>query len=229
MSPEVPDPEQKVFRITPKHPNKWLVSHKITSSDAKRTIANDVVLNAEELEDELDLNFILDHIHIEAVGVRSKGINAVAFSVATTIGSVALRMGKDMDSPEIVYMSGYYFYGVLDQLAQKLNPQIEAGRQGARRFVSEEAKKKQLDKEEREAEKVAASKDKLQTSLAQFAEQGGLSDPQHLEILKRLTFMPNSDNQKKHKIIDLLKTGDIAGAYEILQKVNIREVLDERI
>ena len=49
MSPEVPDPEQKVFRITPKHPNKWLVSHKITSSDAKRTIANDVVLNTQKL------------------------------------------------------------------------------------------------------------------------------------------------------------------------------------
>ncbi len=230
MSPEDSNrPDQRVFRITPKSSNEWLVSHKIISSDVKRTIAGNIVLNAEELVGE-DLNFILDLIHLEAAHAKIKGINAIALSVGATVGSFALKMGKDMHSPEIVYMSGCYLYKVLDQRSQELNLLVERGRQGLRRFEKEEQKKKKLEKEKREAEKVAAVRGRLQTSLTQFAEQKGLSDPKYLELLRRLTFMLGSDSQvKRNKIIDLLKTGDIAGAYEVLQKVNIKEVLDERI
>lgn len=231
MSPEDSNhPDQRVFRITPKTSNKVLASYeRLASSSIKKSIAGDMKKNAQELVGE-DLNFILDLIHIEAGGIRAKGINAVAFSVAPTVGSFALRMGMDMHSPEIVYMSGYYFYQVLDHRSQKLKPLVEAGRQGERTFETEEQEKKQLDKEKQEAEKVAAFKDKLQASLTQFAEQKGLSDPRYLEILRRLTFMLSSDGQeKKAKIIDLLKTGNIAGAYEVLQKVEIKGVLDERV
>ena len=41
--------------------------------------------------------------------------------------------------------------------------------------------------------------------------------------------MLKDSQTKRQKIIDLLKTGDIAGAYEVLQEVNIKGVLDERI
>lgn len=229
MSPE--DSNNPRFRITPKRPNKWLASQRIASSDARKIIAGDMVLNVQELAGgELDLKFILDLIHFRAAHANVKGVNAVALSGAPTVGSVALRMGRDMDSPEIVYMSSYYFYHVLDQRSQYLNSQIEAAKQGTRKFEPEERKQMQLDKEEQEAEKVAEFKDKLQASLTQFAEQKGLSDPKYLEILRRLTFMLNSDSQiQRTKIIDLLRTGDVAGAYEVLQKVNIKEVLGQLV
>lgn len=42
--------------------------------------------------------------------------------------------------------------------------------------------------------------------------------------------MLSADSQhKRTKIIDLLKTADIAGAYEVLRKVQTREELDDRI
>jgi|SRR3989344_5928391 len=232
MSPEDSNrPERRVFRITPKHSNKWLVSQRIASSDARKIIAGDMVLNVQELAGgELDLKFILDLIHFRAAHANVKGVNAVALSGAPTVGSVALRMGRDMDFPEIVIMSAYYFYQVLDQRSQELNLQIEREREGFRKFGTEEQRKIQLEKEVAETEKVATFRDKLRASLTQFAEQKGLSDPKYLEILRRLTFMLNTDNQKERtKIIDLLKTGDIDGAYEVLQEVNIKKVLNERV
>lgn len=230
MSPEdFNHSEQERFRITPKSSNRLLTSYERSSSNFKKAVARDMVLNAEELGGE-DLNFILDHIHIQVGSTSVKGISAIEFSVGATVGSFASRTGKHMHSPEIVYMSGYYFYKVLDRRFQKLNPQVELGRQGERKFGTKEQKKEQLDKEEHELKKVVAFKDRLRASLTQFAEQKGLSDPKYLEILRRLIFMRGSDNQKERdKIIDLLKTGNIAGAYEILKEVNIKDVLAERI
>ncbi len=98
------------FLISEKTPNRILATANWIKYPVKGRIAKDIFTNAIELAPTIDEKAVLNClVHYRRGSTRKEtGIPALAYSVASTIGSTAAKMSWDMHSPEVVYMSGYH-------------------------------------------------------------------------------------------------------------------------
>lgn len=211
--------EQK-FQISPKTHHEWLASVRSWGDwKARLRVAEDIITNAREVESGVDWSEILDRTFAKVHGRdHYTGKLAVTNSIAGTVGSVASNMGWSMQSPEVVYMSGYYFFWGLgkdiDSINQRLNKIDE------RIFDSEESRKKRLQKEQDDVARLGTYRKRLGNSLDFYTNQsfpaGGLDE--YLEILQKLLWAGHNNQlgSKRYPIFNLLKAGQIREAYVAL-------------
>lgn len=134
------------FYITPKTLHRTLLTHKdwrSRSSDLSNLLAGDIIKNAQELlgQDEVDWDLILRNTRLDYSWRVYTGRQAMRFSIAGTLGWMASRVGWDMHSPEVVYMSGYYFVHESGKAINQLNQVLQAITEGTRGFSDEKKKK----------------------------------------------------------------------------------------
>lgn len=214
--------ECRRFPTTPEIPNK----RRLTTNADRLKVADGIIANAKSLV-AVDWEEILP-IHtsyIPRLG-RYTGRDSVAHSIAPTVNSVVSRMGLNMDAPEIVYMSGYYFLrwseiklGTLNEIKEDTRTKIT--------FVSDDARQTKLAQETEDTRKLENFRNKLSQSLDYFVDiqsfiqefpSEGLET--YLDILRFFLYPPDSYKRKgtnsKNIVYDLLKRGDIEGAARIL-------------
>lgn len=216
--------ERKIFRISPKTTNAWLASYDRIESNFCLAVADDIIANARELEGGINWSEILANQTFVTSHGRSRysGKSAIARSVAVTVGTVALQMGWNMDTPEVVYMSGYHFFWELGKTVGYLTKRIQAAEE--RIFITEEAKQTTIKRETDYANQLNSFREKLGQSLDVFAHQN--LPPEnldiYLEILGEITYPLHKEiRYKRYAIFQLLKAGDIAGAARILTRTKI--------
>lgn len=211
--------EQKTFQISPKTSHERLTAVESWGNNKARIrVAEDIIANAKELESGVDWKEILDHTFaIVHSRDRYTGKLAVAKSIAGTVGSVASNMGWAMHSPDIVYMSGYYFFWVLGKDINSINQRL--GRIEERTFDSEDAKQSRLQKGQADATRLGTFRERLGDSLNLYTNQSFPVEDleEYLEILQGLLWAGHNQlGSKRYPIFNLLKAGQIREAHAAL-------------
>ena len=220
MTPESPTGTSE-FNISTKSTHEWLTDHKmkLSTNTVRNQITNDIYENARELNSEIDWSFVLDHVRAQRPGAGIvRGVPAITHLLSRSIGSHAERMGWDMHSPEIVYMSGYFFYQALNKEFDRLEEQIRASDEGKRKFLTSEARETKIQQERDEAEKINTFKQRLDESLKAYSQHNGLIDAKHLVVLQALLSIRYAEHKKRDQLIKLLKNGDIEGAFTFVSE-----------
>lgn len=212
---EIQSNHKREFHISPKTPHEWLAGVNLGSSfDSKDRLAGDIILNVTELEPGIDWNDTLNNSTYVFQGRKLHGKNIITFYLASKIGFAASRMGWDMHSPQVVYMSGYFFQSTFSSRLNQLKGQLEDFNRGERKFVSKETEYTALTKEAEETTKLGTDLEKISASLEEFKNQYLPENETYLKILQSFTRLPAS--YTKDKILNLLKGNKIQEASDLL-------------
>lgn len=183
-------------------------------------VAEDIAKNAKELEQDIDWENTLKHLSVDLYITRSPNINAIAHTIAKPVANIAVNMGWNMDSPEIVYISGFYFYQLFKNRTDYLEEQQK--NLNKRKFLTDEDRQRTLAKEQSEAGEARENAQKLKNALDEYADQSLPQDPAYLNIIQSLLYLHDSipDREKRGKILKnvlgLLKDGDLLGCLELI-------------
>lgn len=203
------------FVISNKTSNSWLVEQRgLRQSSAMSRIAGDIIDNACELEGGINWDEILKRVSwlTYTGGETLHGQSAIANSVSVTLALVAARMGWDMHSPEVVYISGFYFLKFITKRTEILETNLVNA--PTRKFISEEKKGETIGKEQDERDNLVVSKERLGESLGEYAKQTLPQDPAYLEILQQLIYI---EPKMRETVIELLQKREIESAATFLK------------
>lgn len=213
-------------------------SHEIFSSgwfhkyDVRTTLTSDIIQNMRELTHGVDIEELLGYIRLPArleftlTGspyVSHRGERTIRKFYAFTIGSIASQMVWDMDTPEIVYLSGYLLYDALNSNIESLRKRLG---NTEILYSSEEKKRILMEKKEAELERIIPAKEFLETQLEEFVAQHGLLDNRYLEILRGLLRLSGKSTLRgniRKRIYDALKNKDIDTAYLIWRQQQVSQ------
>lgn len=193
VTPPVDNGTPKTFQISGKTSNTWLNEHRreLTTWDFRHKLADDIIANARELTSEVAWGEILDNVIWITSNRNNKGRAAIATSVATAVGSVAREMGWNMDSPQVVYMSGLVFVNFLGRRLAHLGELVKGLEEGKGDFPNEEIKEERLKERKAECARLGTFSHRITGALESYAGDNlpEATDPQYREILDRLLFI----------------------------------------
>lgn len=210
------------FTITRK--TTWAVLTRDYSGGGKNDIwgkvAKDILANAEELEEGLDWEEIQKGLFANLLITNSLGKSAIAHTIARPVAIIAVNMGWNMDSPEIVYISGFYFYQRFKSRADSLEKQHENLTE--RKFLTDEDRQKTSVQERLEAERAKADSQKLKNALDEYADQSLPQDPAYLSVIQSLLYLHGSISDRRERVrilkdvLGLLKDDDLLSCLELI-------------
>lgn len=207
---------QRTFNISKKTPYEVLVNG---HGYFGQRVTEDIIRNVMELVPEIDWAMVLPHIGYMNETRMTRGKSAIARGIAIPIASIAAHMEWNMDSPEIVYMSGFCLLKLLGQRLEELQKRLENASE--RMFTTEGLKEKALERERSEVSNLGPPRKKLRESLGEFSEQYLPSNPTYLRILEVLPYLGTSmRHSKKDELFELLREGEIAKVAAILKIEN---------
>ncbi len=190
--PPVDEGTPSTIRISEKTPNTWLKEHKKewATMDLRNKLADDIITNARELTSEVSWGEILDGISWVSSGQNYKGRSAIATSVATVIGTVAKEMGWNMDSPQVVFMSGSVFVNFLGRRLAHLGELVKGLEAGKGDFPTEELRQERLQERTAENARLGVFSHRITEALESYmgANLPEVTNPQYQEILSMLPF-----------------------------------------
>lgn len=211
----------RTFHITPKTPHETLAKVELWTRyyNPRLMVARDMLANAKELEDGVVWPEIQDQIIAISGKRRYHSTDALARSVAGSLGSVASYMGWDMHSPEVVYMSTYHIMFTLGKRVQGLNERLALADE--RQFISDELRQKTLAKEKADAGRLGAFEKRIRQSLQEYAQQFLPPDDRYLQVLQSLLYSSHIGItvKQRNKIMDYIKQGNIDQAYAVIEEI----------
>ncbi len=215
--PSVDTGTPSTVQISDKTPNTWLKEHQKewATNDVRDKLTDDIITNARELTSEVDWGEILKNTTWVAKEGNYIGRPAVAISVARVIGTVAREMGWNMDSPQVVYMSGSVFVNFLGRRLAYLGDSIKAIEEGKVNFPTEEITQGKLAERKTENARLGTFSHRLTEAMESYIEnnQPEATDPKYREILHRLPFTGHQSMlQARNKALIAFKNGKLEQA-----------------
>lgn len=141
-----------------------------------------------------------------------RGETAIANTVAGPIRHICdyMEWKEKLNSPEIIYLSGFYFLSISASKRDSLDEQINAINDGTRVFLDEEKKNEALEKERKDLFLISAFHDQMEKALAEYKKCMPESDPKYLEVLQKLIYFDYAQMKKDgigNDAMDYLKKG----------------------
>lgn len=189
----------RVFEISAKTANSILVAADWSKYKFREIVAVDMFKNSMELAPEIGEDAILGCLTHWRMGTNrpERGIPALAYSVATSVGSAAAHMGWHMHSPEVVYMSGFHIAWAVGINIRNL-----------------ENKKK----DPRKVSGLISCKETLDEAISNYVKQYLPPSEELLEILRAFIYPERSGIlNRRPKMYNLLRQGSIQDVSAILE------------
>lgn len=209
---------ERVFNISPKSTHQWMSAQELNYGDVRLKIADDILLNGRELEDGINWAVVEDCVRFHSRGKTSTGRWALQRSGAVRFASIAVNMGWDMHSPEIVYMSGSHINWYVVNEANKSKQRVADVEEGRIRF--EDAEQTDLFKAQQmnRSGMLIGYASKFNESLVEYGRQFLPNSDGYLEVLKGMTHLNRLGvTHERYELFELLKAGSFDQALVLLQ------------
>ena len=144
------------------------------------------------------------------------GRSVILHNLAPVISVVASGMDWDIKkSPEVRYMSGYYFGHQTGIYLEMLDRRLIQAETNTRRFETPEGKATVVEKERGIIALLSKFKTNMEEALDKLAVEH-LPDADYTEILAALIYMKLDERKKRPVIIGLVRQGQINEAHVLL-------------
>ncbi len=204
---------------TPMSHADLVMTSTVAFAPIRRSLTQNIIANGKQFAPSADWNAILDCVTENTIEGRPiQGESLISKYFTPKLASIAFRMGWGMDTPEVVYISGFYFTNYLAERLNKLQFQLAGGMT----FQTDAQKEKILEGKRNEAFKIDGLKIELDGGLSEFANAHlADKDPLYLKVYQRLSryqvvYDEHKARREKDLVCNLLKEGKIAEAARIL-------------
>lgn len=197
----------------------------VRTSIGRANVAGHLVANFQSLIEGTGLNSTtLLPLVVTRRGLETyTGKKMVEITIAPTIGSIAKTMGWNLSSPEVVYLSGFYFYQYFTTRVNDLENRFKEVEEGRTTFINDDYEEKTTTNWRNELEKIKEVPTKISQALEKHARENlNQKGDDYLRALRLIPYFtdlmtenPSAQSARK-TAVDLLKQGRIAECLKLM-------------